>query len=119
MNPIGALEVPLAACAMAWYRRQFQWHYLIFAVALWAWKTAVPMSVSLHRYFAHNAFKCGRGAQFILFCLACLASQGPPLWWASKHRRHHAYCDTELDPHSPVVWSAAYAWLGWVYLPGV
>ena len=45
--------------------------------------------------------------------------QGPPLWWASKHRRHHAHCDTEQDPHSPVVFGKLYAWLGWAYLSDV
>jgi stearoyl-CoA desaturase (delta-9 desaturase) len=56
--------------------------------------------------------------QFVLYLLGCLASQGPPLWWASKHRRHHKHCDTELDPHSPQAFSKLYAWLGWVWVPG-
>ena len=43
------------------------------------------------------------------------SSQGAPLWWASKHRRHHAHCDTKADPHSPVAFSKLYAWMGWVY----
>lgn len=30
--------------------------------------------------------------------------QGGPLWWASKHRSHHVYCDTDArDPHSPAL----------------
>ena len=41
--------------------------------------------------------------------------QGAPLWWASKHRRHHAHCDTKEDPHSPVAFGKLYAWMGWVY----
>jgi stearoyl-CoA desaturase (delta-9 desaturase) len=56
--------------------------------------------------------------QFILYVIACLASQKGPLWWASKHRKHHKYCDTLQDPHSPIVHSKLYAWIGWVYLPG-
>jgi len=84
--------------------------------AVYLWKECVPMSVCLHRYFSHKGFRCGRSAQFALYCLGCLASQGPPLWWASKHRRHHAHCDTENDPHSPVVFGKLYAWLGWAYL---
>merc|ERR1719352_2024244 len=73
------------------------------------------MSACLHRYFSHKGFKCGRVTQFALHVTGCLASQGPPLWWASKHRRHHAHCDTPLDPHSPVVYSDLYAWIGWAY----
>ena len=26
---------------------------------------------------------------------------GPSIGWVSIHRRHHKYCDTERDPHSP------------------
>ena len=46
-----------------------------------------------------------------------VSSQGAPLWWASKHRRHHAHCDTKKDPHSPVAFSKLYAWMGWCYSP--
>ena len=46
-----------------------------------------------------------------------VSSQGAPLWWASKHRRHHAHCDTKADPHSPVAFSKLYAWMGWCYSP--
>ncbi|KAK3270142.1 hypothetical protein CYMTET_21446 [Cymbomonas tetramitiformis] len=53
----------------------------------------------------------------MLYVFGCLASQGPPIWWASKHRRHHKYCDTSKDPHSPVAFNKLYAWLGWAYLP--
>ena len=60
------------------------------------------MSMCLHRYWSHKGFQCGRAVQFVLYVLGCMASQGPPLWWASKHRRHHAHCDTDEDPHSPV-----------------
>jgi hypothetical protein len=51
------------------------------------------------------------------FLLCLLPTQGPPLWWASKHRKHHGHCDTKEDPHSPVAYSKMYAWLGWAYLP--
>lgn len=82
-----------------------------------------PMSVCLHRYFAHAAFKTSRGMQFVLGIVACLAYQRGPLWWASKHKRHHKHCDEEKDPHS---WTQAalkhgesrgylYAWIGWTF----
>ena len=76
------------------------------------------MSACLHRYFAHRGFTCNRFVQFLLYLGGSLASQGSPIWWASMHRRHHAACDTDDDPHSPVVKGFMMAWLGWVYVPG-
>jgi len=72
-----------------------------------------PMSVCLHRYFAHTAFKTSRGMQLVLGVIACLANQKGPIWWASKHRRHHKHCDLPNDPHSWTQSNFFYAWIGW------
>lgn len=72
-----------------------------------------PMSICLHRFFAHSAFKTSRPVQFILCVVACLAWQKGPLWWASKHRRHHKLCDKPGDPHSPTVSGFMYGWILW------
>jgi stearoyl-CoA desaturase (Delta-9 desaturase) len=73
------------------------------------------MSMCLHRYFAHGAFKTSRFFQFVLGMLGSLANQGGILWWAGKHRRHHKHCDQPQDPHSATQTSFAYAWLWWLY----
>ena len=117
-NPVGMIELPLCLFLCVAYRSQFRSGLILPLILLHGWKECVPMSVCLHRYFSHKGFKCSRFTQFGLYLIACLASQGPPLWWASKHRRHHTHCDTEGDPHSPVTRSKLYAWVGWVYLPG-
>jgi len=70
----------------------------------------------MHRWLSHQAFRTtsyvGTAA---LGILASLCNQGPPLWWAACHARHHRYCDRDGDPHS---WSRdgfLYAWLGWTH----
>ena len=73
------------------------------------------MSVCLHRYFAHRAFKASRSVSFVLGCLSTLAGQFGPLWWASKHVRHHKFCDKPGDPHSWSHTNFLYAWMGWTY----
>lgn len=73
------------------------------------------MSICMHRYFAHSAFKTSRFFQFILAIVGCMAIQGGILWWASKHIRHHKHCDLPDDPHSPRNSGKMYAWLGWLY----
>jgi stearoyl-CoA desaturase (delta-9 desaturase) len=73
------------------------------------------MSISLHRYFAHGAFKTSRVGQFGLGLLGSMSLQGGVLWWAAKHLRHHKHCDEPNDPHSPTQSGSMYAWLGWLY----
>ena len=77
----------------------------------------IPMSVCLHRYFAHQAFRTSRPVQFVLGVVACLAWQGGPLWWAIMHLRHHKHCDTPRDPHSAAQQGTVYAFIGWMANP--
>lgn len=65
-----------------------------------------------HRYFSHKAFKTSRLCQFVFALLGATATQRGPIWWASHHRRHHLYSDTDKDIHSPrhgFLWSH----MGW------
>jgi len=66
----------------------------------WSIKVGVCMSVCFHRYAAHQAFRCGTPMSLLVCALGCLANQGGPIWWGSKHRCHHAHCERERDPHS-------------------
>lgn len=118
MASISYLELPITLCLSVWYYDLFRVHFLKPCVILYLAKECFCMSMCLHRYFAHKAFKCNRLVQFVLALLGCLASQGAPLWWASKHRRHHKYCDTVNDPHSPQAFHKMYAWMGWIYTEG-
>jgi stearoyl-CoA desaturase (delta-9 desaturase) len=75
------------------------------------------VEVGLHRYFSHRAFKCGKGMRLFLGIAGSMAGQGPVLFWATTHRRHHRHSDTDQDPHSPVghglrgVWRAHVGWM--------
>lgn len=56
--------------------------------------------IGFHRLMSHKSFKTNYNK--ILCILGCFAFQGSPLVWVCLHRTHHAYTDTEKDPHSPV-----------------
>ena len=112
------LELPLTMWMTVSHLHLFRVDMLWKCAFLYLCKECYCMSVCLHRYFSHKAFRCGRGTQFALSFAGCLASQGSPIWWASKHRRHHKYCDTDRDPHSPQAFSKLYAWIGWIYVEG-
>lgn len=62
----------------------------------------------LHRYGAHRMFELSRGWERF-FHLCTYLTQGSsylnPRGYAILHRMHHAYSDTEKDPHSPVFFS--------------
>lgn len=71
------------------------------------------ITAGYHRYFAHRSYKTSRAMQFILALLGTTATQKGPLWWASTHRVHHKYSDTERDVHSPKQRGFWYAHMGW------
>ncbi|MCG8558045.1 MAG: acyl-CoA desaturase [Proteobacteria bacterium] len=58
----------------------------------------------LHRYGAHGMFSMSRGWERFFYLLTFF-SQGTsflnPRAYAILHREHHAFSDTEKDPHSP------------------
>lgn len=67
----------------------------------WQWVAATSISAGYHRYFSHRSFKTGKWYSWYVQILALFANPGPVLTWSATHRMHHAYSDTENDPHSP------------------
>ncbi|MBF75570.1 acyl-CoA desaturase [Candidatus Poribacteria bacterium] len=60
----------------------------------------------LHRYASHNLYKMSPTCEKVFFILSFIfqgSSFLHPAAYAVMHRRHHAYSDTERDPHSPIV----------------
>lgn len=62
----------------------------------------IGIGMMYHRYFSHKSFEF-KNKYVQLFCIACslLAGRGSPIGWVHVHREHHAFSDTEKDPHSP------------------
>lgn len=57
-----------------------------------------------HRYAAHQMFKMSRFWEKVFFVGSWIANGSSylsPTVYGILHRMHHAYADTELDPHSP------------------
>lgn len=63
--------------------------------------TLTGITVGYHRLFAHRTFETSKVTKILLVILGSMACQGPLLYWASNHRRHHQYSDHPEDPHSP------------------
>jgi stearoyl-CoA desaturase (delta-9 desaturase) len=65
------------------------------------WLRMFAITAFYHRYFSHRSFKTNRFWQFFFGVIGASAAQRGPLWWASHHRKHHKYADSENDLHSP------------------
>jgi len=77
----------------------------VLAFFLLHWQASVfCQTFFLHRYGAHRMIDMGPRAEKFFYLLTYLC-QGPsflhPRAYAVLHRMHHAYSDTEKDPHSP------------------
>ena len=65
--------------------------------------TIVGVTVYLHRYSAHRALELSPVLKhFFRFWLWMTTGMGTRQWTAI-HRKHHATCETEDDPHSPQI----------------
>ena len=74
---------------------------LLYAYLTYYVLAAIGITFGYHRYFAHCDYKVTPIAEvFLLFC-GLLCGGRSALSWAGVHRMHHAYADTEKDPHSP------------------
>jgi len=97
-------QMSLVAGALHWWYLPLPTIDAIACIALaWAgmiFKGGVCMSVCLHRFAAHAAFKAGPLSTFLLCWVGCMGNQGGPIWWGSQHRVHHKFCDQPRDPHS-------------------
>jgi len=109
---------------------QFLFMHVACLLAVWTGVSAVAVGVCLalyvvrmfaitagfHRLFAHRTYKTGRIFQFLMGFVGTASYQKGPLWWASHHRRHHLYADTEEDLHSPIAHTMWRSHVGWFLL---
>ncbi len=78
------------------------WGYVVVALAF-THITIAAVTIYLHRHSAHRALDLHPvPAHFFRFWLWLTTSMGTQQWTA-VHRKHHARCETEDDPHSPQV----------------
>ena len=79
----------------------FTWPAFFLFVFL-SWVTGgLGICLCYHRLLTHRSFKVPKLIEYFLTFLAVLSSEGGSINWVARHRIHHAYPDTEHDPHSP------------------
>lgn len=85
----------------------------------------VGVELGFHRLFSHGSYHAHRLVRMTLAALGSMAFEGPVIWWAATHRRHHRLSDKAGDPHSPHLhtgkWSGfrgfVHAHIGWIWVP--
>jgi stearoyl-CoA desaturase (delta-9 desaturase) len=75
------------------------WHLVVMAVMYSL--TILGITVGFHRLLSHRSFKTGPLTFAVFVILGSMAAQGPALYWACNHRRHHQFTERAGDPHSP------------------
>ena len=66
----------------------------------------IATTVFLHRALSHRAMTVSKPLSVVFRMILWLTTGIKSREWVAVHRKHHAFTDTEDDPHSPVV-------LGW------
>ena len=92
----------------------FSWQNLAAGLFLWWLAGSLGIGVGYHRLMTHRGFKTPRWLERVLGILGTLAMQSGPITWVTTHRLHHAFTETDKDPHSPrhgTYWSH----MGWIF----
>ena len=89
------------------------WGYVVVALVL-THVTIAAVTVFLHRHQAHRALDLHPIPSHFFRLWLWLTTGMVTREWAAIHRKHHAKCETEEDPHSPqtrgirkVMWEGA------------
>jgi stearoyl-CoA desaturase (delta-9 desaturase) len=86
-----------------WFFLFYVWHIL-------------GVSIGYHRLLAHRSFDCPKFVEYFFVIGGYLGFESSPIWWATIHRAHHRFVDTEKDPHSPRFGNYK-AYCGWIFTP--
>lgn len=65
--------------------------------------TIIAVTVYLHRAQAHRALRLHPAVSHLFRFWLWLTTGMVTRQWVAVHRKHHAHCETERDPHSPQV----------------
>ena len=82
--------------------------------SLWA-LSGLSITAGYHRYYAHRTHQAAGIVQWFYLLFGAMTVQNSVLNWASDHRYHHQFEDTEADPYNinkGFFW-AHFGWMLW------
>ena len=93
----------------------FSWQNLA-ALLIGNWIVgSLGVGLGWHRLLTHRSFKAPKWLEYVLSTFATMSMQDSPDKWIATHRIHHAFVETEKDPHSTRLgfWWAQVGWVVW------
>jgi stearoyl-CoA desaturase (delta-9 desaturase) len=98
----------------AWALFNFSWANLTAALIVWWVAASWGVGIGYHRLLTHRGFKAPKWLEYFMSICGTMALQSGPISWVTTHRVHHAFTETDKDPHSPrngTYWSH----IGWIF----
>ncbi len=92
----------------------FSWQNLAVAVLFWWLANSVGVGIGYHRLLTHRGFKTPKWLEYVLTVCGSLALQSGAISWVTTHRLHHAFTETDKDPHSPEG-GIFHSHMGWIF----
>ena len=91
----------------------FSWQNLaVLLIGNWI-VGSLGVGLGWHRLLTHRSFKAPKWLEYVLSTFATMSMQDSPDKWIATHRIHHAFVETEKDPHS-TMFGFLWAQIGWV-----
>lgn len=100
---VNQLLVIIGVLGFLFFLATQNYQYFFIGILLGLALTYFSHHVALHRYFSHRSFETSKFWHVILCFSSVLIGAGSPINYAVLHITHHAYTDTEKDPHSPII----------------
>ena len=82
----------------------WNWGWLLVIFFISKIFNAVGNEIGLHRLWCHKSFSTQRWKEIVLHIFSIPLLYGTSITYAGIHRQHHAYSDTERDPHITRPW---------------
>lgn len=81
-----------------WALAHWDWAWFIYSVLIHIVVISLFSGV-IHRYFCHRAYEANSWVMWILGTIPLCYGYASPAGWPGMHNAHHAYSDTDKDPH--------------------
>lgn len=78
------------------------WGYVLWTL-LWMHVTLMAVTLYFHREQAHRSVDLHPALRHFFRFWLWITTGAPTKEWVAVHRKHHALCERDGDPHSPVV----------------
>jgi stearoyl-CoA desaturase (delta-9 desaturase) len=96
-----------------WALFTFSWQNLVAALITWWIAGSWGIGMGYHRLLTHRGFKTPKFVEYFLTFCGTLGLQSGSINWVTTHRIHHAFTETDKDPHSPRE-GTFWAHVGWI-----